>query len=1695
VQANVQSAFGVSAQLLSMQYANAGSGYNVQTTNLIKYSNQFDTLWQTDGNILVQKNTLSPLGDNNAWTITGQTSSTDSSYLYQSISIPQAGGIYENLAGLNITGNGGSSTFDVTVTSTAFLVSVSAGGSGYVVGNRLRILGGQLGGINGVNDCFLVVATLSGSSILTVTVEGTVPQGSAKPFTLSVYAKKGSAQAFDIVATFSGYETVVSRLNYDFSNTTFTSTNDSGNGLVSQDYGRLELDNGWNRIWLTVYDTTGLNTALKYTIYPRGKSGFSGSTRIYGAQLQNSSDPTFYLETKVGEYTSHANFNITGAGSGVEVVADEVRSGAVFNVRLTDTGLGTGGRGYTVASNNAQGGDNTLIILAGSDEGTATNYTGMRAFIRSGTGAGQYGYISNYDPISKFAQVLKESFGSIVIGSTSQTTDSFTVGNSSTLANLYVDQPVQFIPTYYSTNVSRVSANTVTVLSTSAGSTNTVTVSSTLKLAVNMPVKFVGTTAGQLSTEFTYYIKEILGVQSITLSTSPFGPIWPLSPVANISALIMVHPEYTSYITAPTANMIDLMPISFTGTAISSIIVGQAYYVSEVIDSNKFTVSSNILEFTITGTAATTNYITTTGATSLVPLNPIYFSGNVFGGISAATKYYVSNIINASTFTVVQSLIEVNVSETTTTSNLITVSSTVGFIPDSPIIFRGNQFGGLTTETVFYILAINDGVSFTVASSPGGSAVNLSTAIGSMQAFTTPASPALSTASGTMTGTTTNAKTTLTYGIGSMNGTFSTSLFGNVVSGDTYYIKTISTDSFTVSETPGGSTFQLKTDLGSMNMGEVGWDHINPGTPIEPALTNASVYFIEPRLTFSSPEYSQSTSTLTTLSGSVWESVEYGEGFVIALPSGGQIANRSTDGTIWSPITLPIVSTWTDIAYGKNYWIAISNEEPIIDNSPVIYSVSSGAGWRSTTMPIKTSWKKIVYGNGKFVSIANNTNKTFYGIPATNITGSGVNGQFVVTLRGSVYSVAVVNSGSGYVAGDQLKILGTAIGGTTPTNDLTITVGTLTTPALGGAPFMNDITWTGTAFDSTASSYSAYGDSWTLGGSLAPAKYTGLTYGNGKFVAVASGNLYTRLTPTNIVGTGTGARFNVETNGTTYLVTVPTAGGSAGGTGYSVGNTLKILGTALGGTSPANDVTLTVTAVVEGLGGPTTEIAEVSAVGTAISRTGSYTTDGITWNTMTMPKTSAWADVAYGNGLFVAVSASGDTTAYSTDGINWLNSAIAIDGVDSICYGQGVYLASARTGDVAYTSEDGRLWTPRTVSGGIGYNDVTFGFVGNNYDGKFITVSGTNSASSVSAGCKTKGRVGVTSGKITSITIWEPGSGYASPPTISLFDPNITLAATADPRTSNGTLANPTFINRGTGYNTNSTIINILGDGYADTFQTGLTIIVKDLSKLPGPGDNLTIAGSSVIYKVTSASVVFGTVAPNIKANINVSPEVTVATSPAHEASIQIRTKYSQARLTGHDFLNVGYGNKTDSNYPGIPTDTVLAPQDQAVEVNFGRVFYVSTDQDGNFKVGDLFGVEQATGIVTISASQFGLSGLETLSLGGIAVGNASVIVRQFSTDQTMLANSNELISTQRAIKAYLTGRLSQGGSNTFTGQLIAGTVLVGGPNKISSTITEGLTGSKVVMSNKVTVDGQFGGWDGDGMAMAMFMKSFVKKR
>ena len=134
--------------------------------------------------------------------------------------------------------------------------------------------------------------------------------------------------------------------------------------------------------------------------------------------------------------------------------------------------------------------------------------------------------------------------------------------------------------------------------------------------------------------------------------------------------------------------------------------------------------------------------------------------------------------------------------------------------------------------------------------------------------------------------------------------------------------------------------------------------------------------------------------------------------------------------------------------------------------------------------------------------------------------------------------------------------------------------------------------------------------------------------------------------------------------------------------------------------------------------------------------------------------------------------------------------------------------------------------------------------------------------------------------------------------------------------------------------------------------------------------------------------------------------------------NIKIRYLYSQARLTGHDFLQIGTGGTSNTNWPGVPLIAPI-PSNEINEGYPGRVFYVSTDQDGNFRVGKYFRVNQATGSATLNASAFDLSGLTSLRLGSIGA-QLGAQINEFSTDVTLSQNSNTKVPTQAAVKTYI---------------------------------------------------------------------------
>lgn len=133
---------------------------------------------------------------------------------------------------------------------------------------------------------------------------------------------------------------------------------------------------------------------------------------------------------------------------------------------------------------------------------------------------------------------------------------------------------------------------------------------------------------------------------------------------------------------------------------------------------------------------------------------------------------------------------------------------------------------------------------------------------------------------------------------------------------------------------------------------------------------------------------------------------------------------------------------------------------------------------------------------------------------------------------------------------------------------------------------------------------------------------------------------------------------------------------------------------------------------------------------------------------------------------------------------------------------------------------------------------------------------------------------------------------------------------------------------------------------------------------------------------------------------------------------VKIRFLYSQGRFTGHDFLQVGTGGTSTTNWPGTPTQDPVQTQ-EVVEDFPGRVFYVSADSNGNFRVGKYFKVNQATGSATLNASAFDLSGLTSLRLGSIGA-QLGAQINEFSTDTALSQNSNEKVPTQAAVKAYI---------------------------------------------------------------------------
>ena len=233
----------------------------------------------------------------------------------------------------------------------------------------------------------------------------------------------------------------------------------------------------------------------------------------------------------------------------------------------------------------------------------------------------------------------------------------------------------------------------------------------------------------------------------------------------------------------------------------------------------------------------------------------------------------------------------------------------------------------------------------------------------------------------------------------------------------------------------------------------------------------------------------------------------------------------------------------------------------------------------------------------------------------------------------------------------------------------------------------------------------------------------------------------------------------------------------------------------------------------------------------------SYSTDnGISWTTTThtAPISIQWRSIAYGNGRFVVVG-DDQVTLYSFDGITWYEGEISIDASwNKVTYNNGLFIATNGTDSVVATTQDGRAWTTvfddsttKNIGLGSGVQAIATSVIN---DAPVWLASGVTTTRFLYTGATALVRAVIASSRIQRFVVYEPGSGYTSTPSLTIIDNSNTIEATRSIRINSGVLSQPLFKNRGTGY-VRSTA-SVTGNGYADIYQTGDTLVIKNLSRI-----------------------------------------------------------------------------------------------------------------------------------------------------------------------------------------------------------------------------------------------------------------------
>ena len=447
-----------------------------------------------------------------------------------------------------------------------------------------------------------------------------------------------------------------------------------------------------------------------------------------------------------------------------------------------------------------------------------------------------------------------------------------------------------------------------------------------------------------------------------------------------------------------------------------------------------------------------------------------------------------------------------------------------------------------------------------------------------------------------------------------------------------------------------------------------------------------------------------------------WYSVTYGNGKFVATTY-VTTAAYSTDGITWTATTMPVSGDWYSVTYGNGKFVAVAG-----DSNKSAYS-TDGITWTATTMPVSGDWRSVTYGNGRFVAVAYISDKgaywteqVTYSITDTDIT---TNSDVLMELtdKGGAKARALVN-GSIQVIRDTVptqpipytyKVKQTNASGQftvlnhyvpTKTSELANDSGFITQAAIPTIPTNLPVTYKKASGNLPTSGWNTLYEGWIQSTLPASRSWRSLTYGAGKYVAIAFNDI--------------GGIYS--TDGVTWTEMSMPANQQWSSIAYGNSKFVAIAWNSNKGAYSADGITWTEMTLPASQKWQSVIYGNDKFVAVAFGGDkGAYSTDGITWTEMTLPLSKNWSSVTYGNGKFVAVISYDAAGAYSTDGVTWTQTTLPArrDWV-SVTYGDGKFVAFAYSTNKGAYSTDGITWTETTLPKSGGWRNATYG------NGKFV---------------------------------------------------------------------------------------------------------------------------------------------------------------------------------------------------------------------------------------------------------------------------------------------------------------------------------------------------------------------------------------